>query len=177
MAAEVTRGFFDMRINVIAGDGTVSATTVDAPRVRSADLTGESDRTQIEGDDVVLDVTSLDERISWDLEQAGLSLAFLAAIEGGATSTSGSGGTLVTTFEKTDATIRPNFQARLQAKAKDGGAMVVTLHNCTLLSGPNIPLEYGEYNRPSLSGEATYNSDDPRVLYTIDQQTTFAPMT
>ena len=177
MAAEITRGLWDVKINTIDSAGAVNATAVDAPRARSLDIAGESDRTQIEGDDVVLDVTSLDERMTWDLELAGLSLSLLAAIEGGSTSTSGSGATLVTTFLKSDATIRTDFQLRAQTKSKDGGALVITLHKCTMLSGPNLPLEYGEYLRPAASGEATYNSEDPRELYTLDQQTTYAALT
>lgn len=177
MAAEITRGLWDVKINTIDSAGAVNATEIDAPRARSIDIAGESDRTQIEGDDVVLDVTSLDERMTWDLELAGLSLALIAAVEGGATSTSGSGATLITTFAKTDATIRVDFQLRAQTKSKDGGALVVTLHKCTMLSGPNLPLEYGEYLRPGFSGEATYNSASPRALYTLAQQTTYAEIT
>jgi hypothetical protein len=176
MAAEITRGLFNVVINVIESDGDVSSTMVDAPRARSLGLTGESDRVQIEGDDVVLDVTSLDERFSWDLEMAGLSLAFVAALEGGTVSTSGSGATLVNFFIKTDATIRPNFQMRGHSKSKDGGALVVTLHNCTMLSGPNLPLAYGEYMRPAISGEATYNDEDPRQLYTLSQQAVYTEL-
>ena len=176
MAAEITRGLYDCRINTISS-GVVSATSVDCPRVRSLDMTGESDSTQIEGDDVVLEVTSLDEKITWDLEMAGLSLAFMAAVEGVTTLTSGTGGSTVVTLQKTDATIRPAFQLRGQSKSKDGGALVVTLHNSSMTSGPNMTLEYGEYNRPSMSGESTYNDATPRVLYSLAQQTTFTALT
>lgn len=150
MALQLPRGLFDVGIQVLDATTEAPGTLIHNFYPRSLSATYQNDSASIDGGDARLEDLQFNERYELSMETAGLPIAALAALEGVTTTTSGSGGTLITKFKKNvNTTVRPYVRLTAQQKDKSGGATSYFFWRATLSGSPTFNMAQGEYTTPT----------------------------
>lgn len=129
-------GVDDLKIFPITNDSEDSYTVsdgIDVPGVRQISLTFEIDQKELTGDEKTLAVSSKIKSITFNSEYAELSLDVLAALSGGAVSTSGTGDTETASFSFSDGDLPSYFQLQAKINGTDsivGGDCHIIIYKC-----------------------------------------------
>lgn len=125
--------------------GEPSGTPVLSTKPRRLTRTYESDSFSLEGGDAILESGENNERITLELEVAGLELAMMAALRGNTVTTTGSGSTLQSWIANNILDSAPHGRLRAQQREKDGGHTIFSFPNVTAAGLPSGDLNQGEY--------------------------------
>jgi hypothetical protein len=138
------KGLYQVDYTVLV-TGAPSGTPVLSTKPRRLTRTYESDTFTLEGGDAILESGENNERITLELEVAGLELALMAALRGTIVNTTGTGATLKSWIANNILDSAPHGRLRAQQRDKSGGDTVYSFPNVTAAGLPSGDLNQGEY--------------------------------
>lgn len=144
MAGQFPKGFYNVDYTVLSS-GAPTGTPVLSTIPRRLTRSFESDTSSLEGGDAVLETGESNQRITMELEMAGLELAFMAAARGTTVTTSGSGSTLQSYMTGNVNDAAPHARLRAQQRDKSGGHTIYSFPNVTASGHPSGDLNQGDY--------------------------------
>lgn len=138
------KGLYQVDYTVLSS-GAPTGTPVLSTKPRRLTRTFESDTFSLEGGDAILESGENNQRITLELEVAGLELAIMASLRGGTVTTTGSGSTLQSWVANNILDSAPHGRLRAQQREKDGGHTIYSFPNVTAAGLPSGDLNQGEY--------------------------------
>jgi hypothetical protein len=153
------KGFYRVDWTVLDESGAPTGTPVLSTRPRRLTRNYEADTFSLEGGDAVLEEGENNQRISLELEVAGLELALMAALTGETVVTTGSGATLESVVSHNINSARPHGRLRAQQREKDGGHTIYSFPNVTAGGLPSGDLDQGAYMTQTI-GLTAYAAED-----------------
>lgn len=152
-------GLRDVKLSPIDSDGTVGS-AVDLPAGRVLTFKDTENFVELRGDDKVQASHGDGPTVEWDLEGGGISLAAYAVMSGGTVTTSGTGSTAKTTYNKKVTDSRPYFQIEGQSINDDGGDFHTLIYRAKADGSLEGEQSDGNFWLTKASGKGYANDDD-----------------
>ncbi|MFJ5675037.1 phage tail protein [Streptomyces sp. NPDC093097] len=155
-------GVKDAKISRLTADPAGGAATydvpIDVPGIKSFEISGDIETKKLRGDNGPLATNSAISGITVKVEHAKLSLAALAAITGGTTTSTGTTPAQTSTYSLTGSSTLPSFKLEgvTPANGTDiiGGDLHWVLYCCTLSKFPEVGFADEDFRTVSFEADA-----------------------
>lgn len=172
----------DCKISKLTADpegGTATyATAVDVPGIKSMEISGEINSSELRGDNSLLDQTSTIGSVSVSVEHAKVSLDVLNILLGGTVTDTGTTPNQASTFSVNNTSIPQYFkiEGKTPSNGSDfvGGDVHFVLHKCIVSSFPDLGFAEEDYRTVSFEAIALPRLADGRQLDAVFNETAVA---